>query len=110
VHHNLLSNAVKFTEAGGSVTTRVYAESDSVALEVEDTGIGIAPDRLPELFEPFKQASDGPEHSQEGSGLGLAVTKRLVDRMNGDINVDTARGDGTCFKVSLPVGSAPSSS
>ncbi|HKL87367.1 MAG TPA: ATP-binding protein, partial [Salinibacter sp.] len=102
VLHNLLSNAVKFTEAGGSVITRVEASPNTVAIEVEDTGVGIAPERLPELFEPFKQASDGPERSHEGSGLGLAVTKRLVNHMNGDIDVDTECGEGTCFKVSLP--------
>ncbi len=100
--HNLLSNAVKFTEAGGSVAVRADATEEAVTFEVEDTGMGIDPDRLPELFEPFKQASDGPERSHEGSGLGLAVTKRLVDRMDGSINVDTAKGEGTTFMVSLP--------
>ena len=102
VLHNLLSNAVKFTEAGGSVTTRVDADPDRVAIEVEDTGVGIAPERLPELFEPFKQAAGGPERSHEGSGLGLAVTKRLVNHMDGEIDVDTECGEGTCFTVSLP--------
>jgi signal transduction histidine kinase len=102
VLHNLLSNAVKFTEAGGSVTTRVDAGPDRVAIEVEDTGVGIAPERLPELFEPFKQAAGGPERSHEGSGLGLAVTKRLVNHMDGEIDVDTECGEGTCFTVSLP--------
>ena len=108
VLHNLLSNAVKFTEAGGTVTIRAAAAGDEVALDVEDTGCGIDPDRLPELFEPFKQASNGPERSHEGSGLGLAVTKRLVERMAGRIGVDTARGEGTCFTVSLPRTEAPS--
>ena len=106
--HNLLSNAVKFTEAGGSVTARVGAGEETVLLEVEDTGMGIDPDRLPELFEPFKQASYGPERSHEGSGLGLAVTKRLVDRMEGDIDVETAQGEGTTFTVSLPRTEPPS--
>jgi len=100
--HNLLSNAVKFTEAGGSVTVRAGATEETVIFEVEDTGMGIDPDRLPELFKPFKQASDGPERSHEGSGLGLAVTKRLVDRMDGSINVETAKGEGTTFLLSLP--------
>jgi PAS domain S-box-containing protein len=107
VLHNLLSNAVKFTEAGGSVTTRVVPASDTVAIEVADTGVGIDPDRLPELFEPFKQASDGTERSHEGSGLGLAVTKRLVERMDGSIDVETEKGEGTCFTVSLPRAESP---
>jgi len=102
VLHNLLSNAVKFTEAGGAVAVRAAGTAEAVALEVEDTGMGIDPDRLSELFEPFKQASDGPERSHEGSGLGLAVTKRLVDRMDGTIEVETALGEGTTFTVSLP--------
>ncbi len=106
--HNLLSNAVKFTEAGGTVTVHAEPTDDVIALVVEDTGIGIDPDRLPELFEPFKQASNGPERSHEGSGLGLAVTKRLVDRMDGEIDVETAQGDGTTFTVSLPRTDPPS--
>jgi signal transduction histidine kinase len=108
VLHNLLSNAVKFTEAGGAVTVRTRREEESAVIEVDDTGVGIDPDRLPELFEPFKQASDGPQRSHEGSGLGLAVTKRLVDRMGGAIDVDTATGEGTCFAVSLPRTPPPS--
>jgi PAS domain S-box-containing protein len=102
VLHNLLSNAVKFTGAGGSVTARAYRSADAVAIEVDDTGVGIAPDHLADLFEPFKQVGDSPQRSHEGSGLGLAVTKRLVDRMNGDVAVETEKGEGTCFTVSLP--------
>jgi len=108
VLHNLLSNAIKFTEAGGAVTVRVRDRKGTAVIEVEDTGVGIDPDRLPELFEPFKQASDGPDRSHEGSGLGLAVTRRLVDRMGGAIDVDTAKGEGTCFAVSLPQTVPPS--
>ncbi len=100
--HNLLSNAVKFTEAGGTVAVKASGTGDRVVLDVEDTGIGIDPGRLPELFEPFKQASNGPERSHEGSGLGLAVAKRLVERMDGTIDVETVNGEGTCFTVSLP--------
>jgi signal transduction histidine kinase len=106
--NNLLGNAVKFTEADGSIAVRAATAGESVKFEVEDTGMGIDPDRLPELFEPFKQASDGPERSHEGSGLGLAVTKRLVDRMGGAIDVETAVGDGTTFTVSLPRTEPPS--
>jgi PAS domain S-box-containing protein len=109
VLHNLLSNAVKFTGAGGSVTARVRSADDSVAIAVEDTGVGIDPERLPELFEPFKQASSGTERSHEGSGLGLAVTKRLVEHMEGSIEVDTTKGEGTQVTVLLPAASAPSS-
>ena len=109
VLHNLLSNAVKFTDRGGSVTAQVRCADDTVAIAVEDTGVGIDPERLPELFEPFKQAANGSEHGHSGSGLGLAVTKRLIEHMNGSIEVETEKGAGTCFRVHLPSPSASSS-
>lgn len=100
--HNLLSNAVKFTEKDGSVTARATEETKGIALTIEDTGVGIDPNELPELFKPFHQASNGPDRSHEGSGLGLAVTKRLVERMDGSIDVETAPSEGTAFTVTLP--------
>jgi signal transduction histidine kinase len=70
--------------------------------EVEDTGIGMDPEQVPILFEPFRQASEGTSREYEGTGLGLAVTKRVVNQMDGEIEVDTERGEGTCFTVRLP--------
>ena len=102
VLRNLLSNAVKFTEEGGTVWVRARTNGDAGILEVEDTGVGIDPDRVEALFKAFEQGSTGPGRTYEGSGLGLAVTKRLVDRMNGAIDVDTAEGEGTCFTIRLP--------
>jgi len=102
VLRNLLSNAVKFTGEGGTVWVRARAVGDVGVLEVEDTGVGIDPDRVEALFKAFEQGSTGPGRSYEGSGLGLAVTKRLVDRMDGTIDVDTAEGEGTCFTITLP--------
>lgn len=99
VLRNLLSNAVKFTEEGGTVWVRARATDDAAVLEVEDTGVGIDPDRVPDLFEAFEQGSTGPGRSYEGSGLGLAVTRRLVNRMDGDIDVETTKGEGTCFRI-----------
>jgi signal transduction histidine kinase len=64
--------------------------------------VGIDPDRVEALFKAFEQGSTGPGRSYEGSGLGLAVTKRLVNRMDGTIDVDTAEGEGTCFTIALP--------
>ena len=100
--HNLLSNAVKFTESGGSVTVRATQADGGAAIEVEDTGIGIAPDFQPDLFDPFKQGSTGTDRSHEGSGLGLAVTKRLVDHLGGTIDVESTPGEGTVFRLWLP--------
>jgi len=99
VLRNLLSNAVKFTDAGGTVWVRVRTTDETAVLEVEDTGVGIDPDRVSSLFDAFEQGSTGPDRSYEGSGLGLAVTKRLVERMNGSIEVETEKGEGTCFTV-----------
>jgi PAS domain S-box-containing protein len=102
VLRNLLGNAIKFTEPGGTVWVRARSTAGAAVLEVEDTGVGIDPDRVPDLFEAFEQGSSGPDRAYEGSGLGLAVTKRLVDRMDGRIDVETAEGEGTCFTIAWP--------
>jgi signal transduction histidine kinase len=102
VLRNLLSNAVKFTDAGGTVVVRARAAGDWVEVEVEDTGIGIDPEFVPHLFDAFEQESTGSKRTYEGSGLGLAVAKRLVHLMQGSIDVETEKGEGTCFTVQLP--------
>ena len=102
VLRNLLSNAVKFTDEGGSILVRAYAQDDSLTIEVKDTGIGIDPDFMPHLFDAFEQESTGNKRTYEGSGLGLAVAKRLVNLMQGSINVRTEKGEGTCFTIQLP--------
>jgi len=99
---NLLSNAVKFTEAGGSVTLRVEDEDETLLVEVEDTGVGIDEDFLPHLFDAFEQEQPDASQDGDGTGLGLAVTKRLVDLLGGTINVESTKGEGTCFTVRLP--------
>lgn len=104
---NLLSNAVKFTEPGGSVFARCGPGSETVTFEIEDTGVGIDPDFLPHLFDAFEQESTGHDRNHEGSGLGMAVTKRLVDRMDGTIEVESQPGEGTCFTIDLPAASGP---
>jgi PAS/PAC sensor signal transduction histidine kinase (EC 2.7.13.3) len=78
-----------------------------VALEVEDTGVGMDPDHVPELFEPFRQESEGTGRTYEGTGLGLAVTKQAIEQMGGTIAVETAKGDGSCFTVRVPAADAP---
>lgn len=99
---NLVSNAVKFTEPGGSITLRAQAMDERVQIEVEDTGIGIDSEFVPHLFDAFEQESKGSKRTHEGSGLGLAVAQRLVTLMNGTIDVETAKGEGTRFFVRLP--------
>ncbi len=100
--HNLVSNAVKFTDPDDTITVRAAERDGTVHLEVEDTGIGIDPEFVPHLFDAFEQESTGSDRTHEGSGLGLAVAHRLVNLMNGSIDVDTAKGEGTCFTVRLP--------
>jgi|GEM_PF-776529 len=99
---NIIGNAIKFTPRGGSVEVRLQRAGDGTVLEVADTGIGIEPDFLPDLFQPFRQESTGDSRSYEGSGLGLAITKQLVDLLGGAIEVDSTRGEGTTFSVQLP--------
>lgn len=99
---NLLSNAIKFTGDGGEVTLRVWRDEDEVVFAVEDTGIGFDPSFRPHLFDPFEQESKGTSRAHEGTGLGLAVTKHLVDRLGGTIEVESEKGVGSCFTVRLP--------
>jgi signal transduction histidine kinase len=102
IQRNLLSNALKYTDEGGHAWVRVRDEDGMAVLEVEDTGIGMDPEQVDQLFDAFEQASTGTNRLHEGSGLGLALVDRLVDRMNGSIEVETEKGVGTCFTVRFP--------
>ena len=102
VLQNLISNAIKYTEEGGTVWVRAYREGDGAAvLEVEDTGIGMEPETVDQVLEPFRQASEGTSRKYEGSGVGLAVTKKAVEEMGGRFGVETAEGRGSRFTVQL---------
>lgn len=96
---NLLGNAVKFTTQG-SVTFRTGVVSDKIRFEVEDTGPGIAPEDLEIIFSPFHQVGDY-RHKAEGTGLGLTITKRLVEMMGGTVQVESKVGQGSVFWVEL---------
>lgn len=98
---SLISNGIKFTN-DGSVTVSLEADDDHVLIHVADTGIGISEDFMPFLFEDFKQESEGLSRMHEGSGLGLSITKRLVQLMKGDIMAESEKGRGTVFTVALP--------
>ncbi len=103
---NLIENAIKYTDEGvvavstGTAEGRVYAE-------VEDTGIGIDEAFLPDLFEEFKQESRGRSRTYEGNGLGLAISARLADQMDGTIRVETEKHKGSRFRVEFPRSSEP---
>ena len=98
---NLVGNAIKFTNEG-RVEVNVVAQARTVVLQVSDTGVGIDEAFLPHLFEEFKQESSGLDRSHEGSGLGLSITARLVDMMDGTIEVESEKGEGTTFMVTFP--------
>ena len=99
---NLIGNAIKFTPEEGQVMVRVREEEEEALLEVEDTGIGISEAALPEIFEAFKQESEGLSREYEGAGLGLSIVRRLTEAMDGTIEVETEKGTGTCFTVRFP--------
>jgi PAS domain S-box-containing protein len=99
---NLLENAIKFTPEGGDVKARIERAADEVILEVEDTGIGMAPSETDRLFEAFEQASRGRNREYEGTGLGLSIVKRLTEAHGGTVEVETEEGEGTRFAVRLP--------
>jgi PAS domain S-box-containing protein len=99
---NLLSNAIKFTEQG-AVTLTAESTPGTVRLTVSDTGIGIKPEDLDKLFQPFRQLDTGLTRQHEGTGLGLAICKRLVERLGGSISVASRWGQGSQFEVKLPV-------
>jgi PAS domain S-box-containing protein len=113
---NLLGNAIKFTDSGGvlvtvgkSPTMKPSADQDDldVAIAVEDTGMGIAPETLPSLFSEFEQAEDAVRRRLGGTGLGLAISRRLARAMGGDILVVSAPGHGSTFTATLRLKLAP---
>jgi signal transduction histidine kinase len=100
---NLLTNAIKFTSAGGRVTMAYGSSEDRVWIRVEDTGRGIEPDKLERIFEPFVQVDRHLTNvSQQGVGLGLAISRDLARRMDGDITAESHVGKGSTFVLTLP--------
>jgi signal transduction histidine kinase/ActR/RegA family two-component response regulator len=110
---NLLDNAAKYTPQGGQITVRVRSEGDEAVLEVEDTGVGIAPELLPRVFDLFTQGERTLDRAQGGLGLGLALVRRLVELHGGTVCAQSSGpGHGTCLiarfpAVARPVSSAP---
>jgi len=96
---NLLSNAIRHTPAEGIVTLAARSVADGIAIEVRDTGRGIATDDLERIFDEFYQS---PNHASGGTGLGLTITRRLVELMDGTIVADSELNQGSTFAVTLP--------
>lgn len=99
---NLLSNAIKYTPAGGSIRLALKKDGTSVLITVSDTGCGIGPADLPKLFQEFYRANDPINQEVRGTGLGLALVKRIIEAHQGRIWVQSEKGKGSTFFVSLP--------
>ena len=101
---NLLSNAVKFTNRGGRVQVRLERVNSHVEVAVSDTGIGIAPEFLPHVFERFRQADAGIARERGGLGLGLAIARQLIEMHGGTIDASSSGIDqGATFRVKIPL-------
>jgi PAS domain S-box-containing protein len=99
---NLLANALKFTPAGGTISIAAQATDRQVSISVTDTGIGVAADQLERIFEPFVQSKKALQPSDQGVGLGLAISRQLARAMRGDLTVRSTPGQGSTFTLSLP--------
>jgi GAF domain-containing protein len=106
---NLLSNAVKFTPEGGRIGIKARQADGSVEISVSDTGIGIAPEDQPKIFEEFRQVGSDYTHKVEGTGLGLTLAKKFVELHGGRIWVESEVGKGSTFSFILPERSSPAS-
>ena len=101
--YNLIENAIKYTPENRSVTVRVKTGPDDLILEVEDTGIGIAPEDLPHLFEKFYRGRQREARAQRGSGLGLAIVRSIAEQHKGRVWVESQLGRGSTFRLQIPV-------
>ena len=99
---NVLSNAVKFTPAGGTVRIMAGRDGDEISFRVQDTGVGIPPDKLDVIFDAFVQVEASQNRAYGGTGLGLAISRQLARAMGGDLKVKSTLGEGSTFSLSLP--------
>lgn len=102
--NNVISNAFKFTPNGGKINVSVVKNDKSVLIKISDTGIGIPKERIDKIFDRFYQVDDTQTREQEGTGIGLALTKELIELHKGSIEVESKEGGGTTFTISIPLG------
>ena len=103
---NLLANALKFTPANGIITVNIATTGTVAGISVSDTGIGVPSDQLDRIFEPFVQAKRALQATDQGVGLGLAISRQLARAMNGDLAVQSTVGEGSTFTLTLPLAGA----
>jgi signal transduction histidine kinase len=99
----LVDNAIKFTPAGGQVNVGLSQDSDKAQFYVDDTGIGISPERLSEIFEPYHQLDSSSTRHYGGVGLGLALAKKIIEAHGSKVKVSSTVGQGTCIQFELPI-------
>jgi signal transduction histidine kinase len=100
---NLLGNAIKFTNQGGIKVNVSMPLEERLSIEVVDSGPGIPPEQLPDIFEAFRRGSNYAQREQQGAGLGLSIVKEIVTRMGGEISVSSEPGNGSVFTILLPM-------
>ncbi|PCK05584.1 MAG: hypothetical protein COA42_18130 [Alteromonadaceae bacterium] len=100
--YNFIGNAIKFTDKG-SITLSASREGESIWVHIKDTGIGIPSDKIDKIFDSFEQIEEHESRNHSGTGLGLSVTKKLVELHQGEIRVDSTQGQGSTFSFSLPI-------
>ncbi|MEJ2563610.1 MAG: ATP-binding protein, partial [Anaerolineales bacterium] len=97
----LIDNAIKFTPSGGSVRLSAKQDDQLVIISVSDTGIGIPPDRMEEIFEPFHQLDGSPTRRYGGAGLGLALARLIINAHGSELKVESEEGEGSTFSFAL---------
>jgi len=100
---NLVSNAIKFSNNGGVINCLITKNCKKIEIKVKDTGMGIAPDALPYIFNKFSQADNGASNRHNGTGLGLTICREIISRFNGEIWVESELGKGSTFTFTIPV-------
>ena len=106
VLYNLVDNAVRFTPPGGSVTVTATRQDDRIVIEVRDSGVGIAPEHLPRLFERFYRADASRSREGGGTGIGLAIARSIVESHGGRITATSEPDHGSAFTFDLPAAEA----
>jgi signal transduction histidine kinase len=99
---NLVSNAIKFTNRGGTISVITQSSPEQVVIGIKDTGIGIAPEIMSQLFQPDENHTSLGTEGEKGTGLGLIICKDLVEKNNGKIWAESEPENGTTFFISLP--------
>ncbi|NCC35182.1 MAG: ATP-binding protein, partial [Chloroflexia bacterium] len=104
--NNLVGNALHHTPSGGEVMLAAHRETAHLVIEVSDTGTGIAPEHLPNIFERFYRADASRQQTTGGSGLGLAIVRSIIEAHGGKVSVDSTPGEGTIFRIRVPLPTA----